>query len=156
MSLRTIVQASPALLVRTHNCQTWRAFSTAVPSRVTPSEVMSTSKTTSVPHEERTAAEPREHGMHKVILDRIKEVNTNIRLLRLKMHHGDEQLQACNLNDHMKFVLTSNLCSVVPAGAMARCICSWYSAGWRLYDYLYTQRSYTRQLPGAGRSKFSW
>ena len=139
MNIRTIVQASPALLVRTYTCQTWRVFSTAVPSRITASKVMSTSKTTSVPHEERTAAEPREHGMHKVILDRIEEVNPNIRLLQLRMHEGDEQLQACNLNNHMKLVLTSNLCSVVPPRAMARCIRSWCSAGRRLYDYLYTQ-----------------
>lgn len=58
---------------------------------------MGASTTTSIPHEERTAAEPREHGMHKVILDRIEEVNTNIRLLKLRTHDGDEQLQACNL-----------------------------------------------------------
>ena len=60
---------------------------------------MGTSITTSVPHEERTAAEPREHGMHRVILDRIEEVNTNIRLLKLRMHNWDEQLQACNLGN---------------------------------------------------------
>ena len=100
---------------------------------------MSTSRTTSVPHEERTAAEPREYGMHKVILDRIEEINTNIRLLKLRMHNGDEQLQAGNLNNRMELVLTYNLCSVVPPRAMARCIRSWCSASRRLYDYLYTQ-----------------
>ena len=100
---------------------------------------MSTSTTTSVPHEERTAAEPREHGMHKFILDRIEEVNTNIRLLKLRMQNGDDQLQACNLKNRMELVLTYNLCSVVPPRAMARCIRSWHSAGRRLYDYLYTR-----------------
>ena len=63
---------------------------------------MGTSTTTSIPHEERTAAEPREHGMHKVILDRIEQVNTNIRLLQLRMHNGDERLQACNLGNCME------------------------------------------------------
>lgn len=60
---------------------------------------MMSTTTTSVPHEERTAAEPREHGMHKVILDRIDEISTSIRLLKLRMHNGDEQLQACNLDN---------------------------------------------------------
>ena len=100
---------------------------------------MSTSTTASVPHEERTAAEPREHGTHKVILDRIEEINTNTRLLKLRMHNGDEQLQACSPNNRMELVLTYNLCSVVPARAMARCIPSWHSSGRRLYDYLYTR-----------------
>ena len=110
-----------------------------VPNRSTPSKMMSTSTTTSVPHEERTAAEPREHGMHKVILDRIEEVNTNIRLLRLRMHSGDEQLQACNLNNRMELMLTYKVCSVVPPRAMARCIRPWCSARRRLYHHLYTQ-----------------
>ena len=63
---------------------------------------MGTSTTTSIPHEERTAAEPREHCIHKVILDRIEEVNTSIRLLKLKMHNGDEQLQACDLGNRVE------------------------------------------------------
>ena len=63
---------------------------------------MGTSTTSSLPHEERTAAEPREHGIHKVILDRIEEINTNIRLLKLRMHSVDEQLQACNLGNRME------------------------------------------------------
>ena len=60
---------------------------------------MMSATTISVPHEERTAAEPREHGMHKVVLDRIEEINTNIRLLKLRMHNRDEQLQASNLDN---------------------------------------------------------
>ena len=64
---------------------------------------MMSTTTISVPHEERTAAEPREHGMHKVILDRIEEINTNIRLLKLRMHHGDEQLQACKVDNSYGF-----------------------------------------------------
>ena len=102
MIIRKIVQASPAVIARSYTCQTWRAFSKSVLNRTTPSKAMGTSTTTSIPHEERTAAEPREHGMHKVILDRIEEVNTNIRLLKLKMHNGDEQLQACNLGNRME------------------------------------------------------
>ncbi len=111
MIVRTIIQASPARLVRTHTCQTSRSFSTTVPNRITPSKMMSTSTTASVPHEERTAAEPREHGMHKVILDKIEEINTNIRLLKLRMLNGDEQLQACSLNNRNGF--GANITSVV-------------------------------------------
>ena len=102
MTTRKIVQTSPAVLVRSYTCQTWRAFSTSVLNRTTPSKAMGTSTATSILHEERTAAEPREHGMHKVILDNIEEVNTNIRLLKLKRHNGDEQLQACILGNPME------------------------------------------------------
>lgn len=37
----------------------------------------------SLPHEERTAAEPRENQLEPVILSHIREVNDSIRLLRL-------------------------------------------------------------------------
>lgn len=37
----------------------------------------------SVPHEDRTAAEPREGQLEAVVLANIKEVNDNVRLLRL-------------------------------------------------------------------------
>ena len=64
---------------------------------------MMSTTTASVPHEKRTAAEPREHGMHKVILDRIEEINTSIRLLTLRMNHGDKQLQACKVDNSYRF-----------------------------------------------------
>lgn len=144
MIIRTIIQASPAVLFRVCTRQTSSVFSMTGSNRATTSKAMSTSTTSSVPHEERTATEPREHGMHKVILHRIEEVNTNIRLLKLRMHNGDEQLQACNLGHCTEFALTYDLCSVVPPRAMARCVRPLCPAGRRLYDYLYTRRPYTR------------
>ncbi|KAL2037394.1 hypothetical protein N7G274_009879 [Stereocaulon virgatum] len=52
----------------------------------------STSKT-SMNHEERTAAEPREHGMHSVILDTISQVTRNVRLLNLRRPSGGAQIE---------------------------------------------------------------
>lgn len=37
----------------------------------------------SLPHEDRTAAEPRESRLEPVVLSNIRQVNENIRLLRL-------------------------------------------------------------------------
>ena len=37
----------------------------------------------SVPHEDRTAAEPRENRLEPVILSHIREINATVRLLRL-------------------------------------------------------------------------
>ena len=55
---------------------------------------MGSTSTTYLNHEERTAAEPREHGMHSVILDGIDQVNSNIRLLKLRRSKGEKLLEA--------------------------------------------------------------
>lgn len=44
-------------------------------------------------HEERTATEPREKNIHKVILQKIETVNENIRLIRLKISN-EKHLEA--------------------------------------------------------------
>ena len=44
----------------------------------------------SISHEERTAKEPRETGIHLVNLSSIERVNDNIRLLRLSAARQDE------------------------------------------------------------------
>lgn len=56
-----------------------------LPARLLQQEVIPrrgmTSKTS---HEERTAADHREHGMHTVVLNKIEQVNQSIRLLQLR------------------------------------------------------------------------
>ncbi|KAK4694762.1 hypothetical protein P7C71_g2871, partial [Lecanoromycetidae sp. Uapishka_2] len=45
----------------------------------------------SLTHEERTFAEFRQSGLHKVVLDKIDQVNHNVRLLRLKPKSPEEK-----------------------------------------------------------------
>lgn len=47
----------------------------------------------SIPHEERTATEPRENQLEPVILSHIREVNDNIRLLRLQAVNHDHTIK---------------------------------------------------------------
>lgn len=47
----------------------------------------------SLPHEDRTAAEPREGRLEPVVLSNIRQVNENIRLLRLNAADPDHTIK---------------------------------------------------------------
>ena len=98
MILRPIAQANPAFTVRFSSAQIRRKFKTAVLRGIPARKVMGSTSTTYLNHEERTAAEPREHGMHSVIIDSIDQINSNVRLLRLRRAAGNHSLQARELS----------------------------------------------------------
>lgn len=78
---------------------------------------------TSLPHEDRTAQEPRDPSVHSVILANIREVNENIRLLRLnatdpnraiKVHSNVSVLLNGSLTDTVKFLPGQWLDTFIP------------------------------------------
>ena len=43
-----------------------------------------------IPHEDRTAAEPREEGLHDVVLHKIEDVNESIKLYKLRIKNEQQ------------------------------------------------------------------
>lgn len=73
-----------------------------------------------LPHEERTADEPRDPNLHAVILKRIQDVNSNIRLFRLSAKDQTEGILVCvRLIDEITKQLTSSTISKVSSRPMA-------------------------------------
>ncbi|MCJ1450596.1 hypothetical protein MMC28_000929 [Mycoblastus sanguinarius] len=50
-------------------------------------------------HEERTAAERREPGMHRVTLHKIEQVSETVRLLQLRLPPANKEMKACQWLD---------------------------------------------------------
>ena len=86
-------------------------------------------------HKERTAADCREPGMHTVVLDKIEQVNNNIRLLELRPR--GEKPKARDLSIEATPELISNLYSTVPPRPVARCSRSRYTSSRWLHDHIY-------------------
>lgn len=57
-------------------------------ARLPQQDITSRRAMTKMSHEERTAADRREPGMYAVVLDKIEQVNHNIRLLQLRPLDG--------------------------------------------------------------------
>lgn len=51
----------------------------------------------SIPHEVRTATQPRESGIEPVVLSQIREVNESIRLLRLSARDKERTIKVRDL-----------------------------------------------------------
>jgi hypothetical protein len=49
---------------------------------------MISSREDSIPHELRTAAEPRQNRLYPVHLSHVEQVNQSVRLLQLAIHHN--------------------------------------------------------------------
>jgi hypothetical protein len=56
-------------------------------------------KKAQLPHEDRTAAEPRSKELHPVILDKVKTVNDGIRLFKLKVKDKKGGVKVCLLSN---------------------------------------------------------
>lgn len=141
MIIRNIDLANLALLVRTPYFLARRTFSTAIPHSVIVRKVMGSTSKTYMNHEERTAAEPREHGMHSVILDTVFQISRTVRLLNLRRPSGGAQIEARNSTSSPKSPLTSNIYSVVPSRPMARRTHPTCSSSRRLHNHVYTSGS---------------
>lgn len=92
----------------------------------------------STTHEERTAAQSRGPRVHAVTLDRIEQVNHNIRLLQLRpqSHTGEKSLQARPSGQIGLLLITSNVYSIVPPRSMVRRTLPRYSSSGRFYHHL--------------------
>ena len=53
------------------------------------SRAMSSSREDSIPHELRTAAEPRQNRLYPVHLSHVEQINRSVRLLQLAINHND-------------------------------------------------------------------
>ena len=62
----------------------------ASPKSIRQGKVNGVKTTPSTPHADRTAAEPLEHDMHEVTLDKIDRLTANIRVLPLRRVDGDQ------------------------------------------------------------------
>lgn len=51
----------------------------------------------SIPHEVRTATQPRERGIEPVVLSQIREVNESVRLLRLSARDKERTIKVRDL-----------------------------------------------------------
>ena len=56
---------------------------------------MSSHVRSSLSHEERTAAEPRENELHEVVLHQIHHVLPNVRLIRLRPRNNQQPIKVC-------------------------------------------------------------
>lgn len=88
------------MLVKHFQCCSRLAFQPAALDRLLCHRTMATIRS-SLPHEDRTAAEPRQNSIEPVILSHIRQVNDNIRLLRLNAVDPNHSIKV-NLqpNDH--------------------------------------------------------
>lgn len=98
----------------------------------------------SLPHEERTAQEPRENRLEPVILSHIREVNDNVRLLRLNAVDPNHTIKVSFLRSLIavylrNFPTTQILIntSKVSARPMARYLHPESSSSGRLYYHVY-------------------
>ena len=95
--------SSPPLTYREEECVKMLAYTLScrfvprLPSRQT-CRFMATVRS-SLPHEERTAAEPRENRLEPVILSHIRQVNDNVRLLRLNAADPDHAIKVRHTTD---------------------------------------------------------
>lgn len=143
----TKTQASKVLmLMRPAVCARWalksylatkqpsRALATNLLGGIIPRKVMGSMA--SLTHEERTAAELRQPGLHTVTLDKIDQVSHNIRLLRLtpSTPEAKKSIKARQPNARSKYLLTFDTYSIVPPRPMARRARSKHTAsGWFHY-----------------------
>lgn len=90
----------------------------------------------SIPHEQRTAAEPRENQLEPVTLSHIREINESLRVLRLTPIDPNRTIQVCRLTSkECKFLLTE--VGTVLTRPMARYIHTRSQIGRRIYHYKY-------------------
>jgi hypothetical protein len=52
-------------------------------------------RTHGIPHEDRTAAEPRDEALYPVILHEIRDVNNDIKLFRLRIKDRERGVKVC-------------------------------------------------------------
>jgi len=106
MLLKQAVRACWALNGNPCTKQASRALATVLPGGILPRKVLGSMA--SLTHEERTAAELRQPGLHTVVLDKIDQVNHNIRLLQLKPStpEAKKSIKVKHLNACSKFLLT--------------------------------------------------
>lgn len=129
--------------------------------RISPLRTMATIKE-SIPHEVRTAAEPREEGLEAVIIANVKEVNDNVSSntfgvpsrdrIGTKMlmagaitatvpsnqPHNKGARRSCSFTYSQTLLSTS---SVVQTWPVARHILSRHTKGWRIHNYINSEAS---------------
>ena len=94
----------------------------------------------SLPHEDRTAFEPRESRLEPVILSHIREVNDSIRLLRLNAADPNHTIKVGGIQTaSVTGISTDHLASKVLSGSMVGYIHTWPAKGWWLYNHLYSE-----------------
>ena len=88
-------------------------------------------------HEERTAAEPREVGIHAVTLAEIDRKKGDVRLLRLKplLPKTERSMKARTFDRQYFPQLTAYVYSIVSSRPMARCTYPRSPTSRRIYDH---------------------
>lgn len=92
----------------------------------------------SIPHEIRTASEPRENVLEPVVVTNVREVNESIRLFRLNAADPNHTIKASISSVKIKTPANEERI-VVLTGSMARHFYTRPPKGWRLYHYVHTK-----------------